>query len=95
MSEKQRDNDYSVKLTISKIDDTSRYNIGRNKNSNNLPKLWDDKLTIYPNIEFHPYAVVINKIRELNAHQWNINFMHTLHEDNFCADMLAKKGSSS
>lgn len=44
--------------------------------------------------DFHPYAPLINRIRDFYTHPWILSFQHTLREGNFSADWLAKNGSN-
>lgn len=42
----------------------------------------------------HPHCPVVDRIRSFSQHQWTLSFSHSLWEGNWCADWLAKFGSS-
>lgn len=42
----------------------------------------------------HPYFPLVDRIKQFKHHSWELSFHHSLREGNFCADWLAKFGSS-
>lgn len=45
--------------------------------------------------KFHPYAPLVDHIRNFSTFSWKLSFKHTFREGNVCADWLAKHGASS
>lgn len=46
-------------------------------------------------LPFHVYAPLVNHIHSFVPKEWNVSINHTFREGNNCADLLAKRGSSS
>ncbi|KAG4920910.1 hypothetical protein JHK84_049759 [Glycine max] len=46
-------------------------------------------------VDCHPHAPLVAAIRLLMGLNWDVSFLHTFREGNFCADALAELGATN
>lgn len=52
-------------------------------------------LVLQAEVQYHKYGNEVTMVRHWLNRSWEMQLQHCYHEENFCADILAKKGAKS